>query len=101
MHFPDTAEIHGALYGTWWCEPPDGVQKWNPKSSSYFKEFKLWKWLILDCSISGETPSIPYRYMYRNWDFKKIIGEIDWQKLWSYLAAFRCQTTKQIYKIIR
>ena len=27
MHFPIAAGIHGAVYGVWWCEPPDGVQK--------------------------------------------------------------------------
>ena len=27
-----------------WCEPPDGVQKWNPKSSSYLKALKAWKY---------------------------------------------------------
>ena len=27
MCFPNAAEIRGALYGAWWCEPPDGVQK--------------------------------------------------------------------------
>ena len=47
-----------------------------------------------------------YRYMYRHRDFKESIGErtvrqTDQQKLWPYLAAFRCQTTKQSYKIIR
>ena len=39
-------------------------------------------------------------------DFNESIGErtvrqTDRQKLWLYLAAFRCQTTKQSYKIIR
>ena len=48
----------------------------------------------------------PYQYMYWRRDFKKSIGEhtirqTDWQKFWLYLAAFRCQTTKQSYKIIR
>ena len=47
-----------------------------------------------------------YRYMYRNQDFNKNIGDCtvgnrDRQILWIYLAAFRCQTTKQSYKIIR
>ena len=44
--------------------------------------------------------------MYRDRDFNESIGErtvkqTDRQKLWLYLAAFRCQTTKQSYKIIR
>ena len=43
--------------------------------------------------------------MYRHRDFNESIGErtvkqTDRQKLWLYLAAFRCQTTKQSYKII-
>ena len=47
-----------------------------------------------------------YWYMYRDQDFNKSIGErtvrqTDRQKLWLYLAAFLCQTTKQSYKIIR
>ena len=41
-----------------------------------------------------------YRYMYWDQDFNKSIGEhtvrqTDRQKLWLYLVAFRCQTTKQ------
>ena len=44
-------------------------------------------------------------YMYWEWDSNKSIGEhtreTDRQKLWLYLAAFQCQTTKQSYKIIR
>ena len=58
MCFPSDAGIYGALYGAWWCEPPDGVQKWNPKSSSYLKLLKAWKYLILDCSIPTEYPKI-------------------------------------------
>ena len=27
-----------------WCEPPDGAQKWNPKSSSYLKALKAWQY---------------------------------------------------------
>ena len=27
-----------------WCEPPDEVQKWDPKSSSYLKVLKAWKY---------------------------------------------------------
>ena len=47
-----------------------------------------------------------YRYMYRDQDFNENIGEriirqIDRQKLWLYLTAFRCQITKESYKIIR
>ena len=44
--------------------------------------------------------------MYRDLDFNESIGErtawqTDRQKLWLYLAAFRCQATKQSYKTIR
>ena len=35
--------VHVALYWTWWCDPPGGVQGQNPKSSSYLKVFKAWK----------------------------------------------------------
>ena len=47
-----------------------------------------------------------YRYMYRNWYFSASIGdrtvrETNRQKVRLYLAALRCQTTKQFYKIIR
>ena len=47
-----------------------------------------------------------YWYMYRGRDFKESIGECtvrqtDQQKLCLYLATFRCQRTKQSYKIIR
>ena len=109
MHFPNTGRIYGAqsgVLGVWWCEPLDGVQKWNPKSSNCLKVFKTLKWLIFDCSIQGETPSTPCRYMYRDQDFSKIIGErtgrkTDCKELWLYLAAFLCQTTNQIYNLIR
>ena len=40
MHFLNVAGIHQTQYGVWWCELLDGVQKWNPKSSSYLKVFK-------------------------------------------------------------
>ena len=44
--------------------------------------------------------------MYRDQDLNESIGErtvrqADRQKLWLCLAAFRCQTTKKIYKIIK
>ena len=47
-----------------------------------------------------------YWYMYWDQDFNKSIGECniqqaDPQKLWLYLAACRCQTTKPSYEIIR
>ena len=58
MHCPNATEIHGTLYGSWLCELPDGVQKSNPKSSSYVKVLKAWKKRILDCSIPREYPKI-------------------------------------------
>ena len=47
-----------------------------------------------------------YWYMYRDRDFNRSIEErtnrqTDRHKLWLYLAAFRCKTTKKSYKIIR
>ena len=44
--------------------------------------------------------------MYRDQDFSKIIGErtgrnTDCKELWLYLVAFLCQTTNQIYNLIR
>ena len=47
-----------------------------------------------------------YCYMYCYWDFNESIGECTvrqthQQKLWLYLVAFWCQTTKHSYKIIR
>ena len=32
---------------------------------------------------------------------ERTVRQTDQQKLWLYLAAFRCQTTKQSYKIIK
>ena len=50
------------------CEPPDGVQKWNPKSSSYLKVLKALKiselhfqkipWKITDLKINFVTLEI-------------------------------------------
>ena len=54
MRFTNAAESHCSLYGAWWCEPPDEVQKLNSKSSS-FPVFKTW---ILDCFIPGEYSKI-------------------------------------------
>ena len=47
-----------------------------------------------------------YRYMYLDQHFNKGIGDrtvrqTDQKKLWLYLAAFRCETNKQNYKLIR
>ena len=42
--FPNAARIDEALYGVWFCEPTDVVQKWNSKSSSYLKVLKAWKY---------------------------------------------------------
>ena len=44
-------------------------------------------------------------YVRRDQDFNKSIGECtvrqtERQKLWLYLATFRCQATNQSYKII-
>ena len=36
----NVVEVHGVLYGTWWCDPPGGVEGQNTKSSSYLKIFK-------------------------------------------------------------
>ena len=100
MHFPNAFGVHVALYGAWWCKPTDGVEKWNPKSSSSF-------WLILDCSITGEYPKISelplqkisavprhffgIRYLYQDQEFNKIgertVKQTDWQKLRLYLAT--------------
>ena len=49
---------------------------------------------------------LAYWYMYQDEGFNKSIEEhtvrqTDWQKLWLYVAAFWCQTTKQSYKIIK
>ena len=42
--FPNAAGIDGTLYEAWWCEPQDGVQKWNLKSFSYLKVLKTWRY---------------------------------------------------------
>ena len=41
---PNVPGVDGALYGVWWCEPTDVVQKWSPKSSSYLKVLKACKY---------------------------------------------------------
>ena len=30
-------EVHGALYGTWWCDPPGVVQWQSHKSLNYLR----------------------------------------------------------------
>ena len=64
--------------------------------------------VLHNCTITVPYPEFfwAYRYMYRDRDFNESIGEhtvkqTDRQKLWLYLATFRCQRTKQSYKIIR
>ena len=116
-HFPNTAGKHGVLYRAWWCEPTDGVQKWNPESSRYLKVFKTWEWPILDCSIPGEClkisevplqniSAVPRNLLVTPVHVPgpdKIIAEPTvrqtvWQKLSLYLATLWFQITKQSYK---
>ena len=116
-HFPNTAGKNGVLYRAWWCEPTDGVQKWNPESSRYLKVFKTWEWPILDCSIPGEClkisevplqkiSAVPRNLLVTPVHVPgpdKIIAEPTvrqtvWQKLSLYLATFWFQITKQSYK---
>ena len=58
MWFPNAAEIHGDLYGEPGGVGPRWSRKWNPKSFSYLKVLKGWKYLILSCSIPRECPKI-------------------------------------------
>ena len=48
------SQFHRALYAIWWYDPHGGVQRQRPKSSNYLKIFKVWKLLILDCSMLRE-----------------------------------------------
>ena len=54
-----------------WCEPPDGVQKWNSESFSYLKVVNIWKspknkWIIFSKDTMKDYRSEEKFFYFRN-----------------------------------
>ena len=98
-HLANAAKAFPTQVGsTWCCELPGTVQGMHPGKFSSFKAFKIWKYLMQDCSKPGKHPKISKSSLQKiPWNLRRLVKKLN---IWEIRAKWENNVTSHLSGLV-